>query len=104
MVPDDQLGVNENIAAKNERCQAAVNKLACAAVGEEGSHKSEQNESPESAKKVGHPTSEVVLGLACESSEKDKDTRGEENGVEDDGGLVKGDDDGDSVGLEESET
>lgn len=103
VVPDDQLGVDENVAAKDERRQAAVNEFACAAVGEEGGHESEQNESPESAEKVGHPASEVVLGLACECGEKDKDTRGEENGVEDDGCLVEGDDDGNGVGFEESE-
>lgn len=103
VVPDDQLGVDKNVAAEDERRQSAVDEFARAAVGEESSHESEQNESPKSAEKVGHPASEVVLGLARESGEEDKDTRGEENGVEDDGGLVKGDDDGDSVGFEDSE-
>lgn len=103
MVPDDQLGVDENVATEDERRKSAVNEFACAAVGEECSHESEQNESPESAEKVGHPASEVVLGLARESGKEDKDTRGEENGVQNDGGLVKGDDDGDSVGFEQSE-
>lgn len=103
MVPDDHLGVDENVAAEDERRKTAVDEFACAAVGEEGSHESEQNESPEAAEKVGHPASEVVLGLARESGQEDKDTRGEENGIENDGGLVEGNDDGDGVGFEQSE-
>lgn len=103
MVPDDQLGVYENVAAEDERRKTAVDEFACAAVGEESSHESEQNESPESAEEVGHPASEVVLGLTRESGKEDKDTRGEENGIEDDGGLVEGDHDGNSVRFEESE-
>lgn len=103
MVPDDQLRVDENIPAEDQRCQSAVNKLARAAVGEEGSHESEQNEAPQAAEQIGHPAREVVLGLASEGREEDKDARGEEDSVEDDRGLVEGDDHGNGVGFEDGE-
>lgn len=103
VVPDDQLRVDKNVPTENQCRQPAVNQLAGAAIGEEGSHESKQYESPQPAEQVGHPASEIVLGLASKGGEEDKDARGEEDSVEDDRGLVEGDDDGDGVGFKESE-
>lgn len=99
----DQLGVDEDVAAEDEGGKAAVDELAGAAVGEEGGHKAEQDESPQAAEQVGHPAGEVILGLAGEGGQEDEDAAREEHGVEHDGGLVEGHDDRNGIRLEEGE-
>lgn len=99
----DELCVDEDVGAEDEGGDAAVDELAGGAVGEEGGHEAEEDEAPEGAEEVGHPGGEVVLCLAGEEGEEDEDAGGEDDCVEDDFGLVEGDDDGDGVGLGEGE-
>lgn len=104
VVAQDELGVDEDVPAEDQGGQAAVDQLAGAAVGEEHGHEAEQHQAPEGAEQVGHPAGEVISRLAGEGRQEDKDAGGEEDGVEDDRGVVYGDDDGDGVGFEEGET
>lgn len=99
----NELGVDEDVAGEDQGGEAAVDELAGAAVGEEGGHEAEEDEAPEGAEQVRHPGGEVVFGLAGEEGEEDEDAAGQDHGVEDDLGLVEGDDDGDGVGFEERE-
>lgn len=99
----NQLGVDEDIAAENQSRDTTVDQLGSGAIGEEHHHDAHQDECPESAEEVGHPTGEVIFTLACKSSQEDEDSAGEDDSVEDDVGLVEGDDDGDGVRLEEGE-
>lgn len=95
--------VHEDIAAEYQGGKAAVDELASRAVREEGGHEAEENEAPQPAEEVGHPRGEVVLGLAGKGREENKNPSGQKDGVENDGGLIEGDDDGDGVRLEEGE-
>lgn len=99
----DELGVDEDVGAEEEGGDAAIDELGGGAVGEEHGHEAEEDEGPEGAEEIGRPRGEVVLCLAREGREEDEDSRGEDDGVEDDGSLVEGDDDGDGVGLGEGE-
>jgi hypothetical protein len=98
-----ELRVNQDVAAEDERGNAAVDELARLAGWEEHVHEAEKHQAPERAEEVGHPAGEVVLGLAGKGGQEDEDATGEEDGVEDDGGAVVRDDDGDGVGFEEGE-
>lgn len=104
VLPHDQLGIHEDIPAEDQRSQTSIDQLTRAAVWEEHGHEAEQHEAPQAAKEVGHPAGEVIFCLAGERCEEDEDAAGKQHGVEDDGGLIEGDDDGDGVGLEKSET
>jgi len=97
----DELRVDEDVSAEDEGSQAAVDELAGRAVGEEHGHESEQDEAPQRAEEVGHPRGEVVLGLAGEQGEEDEEAGGQYHGVEHDGRLVEGDDDGNRISLSE---
>lgn len=55
VVANNQLCVDENVAREDEGCKTAVDQLTSAAVGEEGCHEAEQDQTPESAEKVWHP-------------------------------------------------
>lgn len=103
VVAHDHLRVDEDVAAKDESCKATVDELAGGAVRQEHGHESEDDEAPQSSEQVGHPRCKVILGLAGKDCEEDEDACGEDGGVEDDGGLVEGDDDGDGVCFGEGE-
>lgn len=64
VVAHDQLCVDENVAAENQRCDATVDEFDGATAGEEGCHEAEDDQHPERAEKVGDPRCKVVLGLA----------------------------------------
>lgn len=99
----NHLRIDENVGAKDEGRETAVDELAGRAVGEEHGHEAKEDETPQGAKEVGHPRGEVVLCLAGKERQEDKDTAGQDDGVEDYGRLVKGDDDGDGVGFGKGE-
>lgn len=103
VLAQDHLGVDEDVGAKDEGRGAAVEQLAGGAVGEEHGHEAEEEQAPEGAKQVRHPGGKVVFRLAGEEGQGEEDAAGEDDGVEDNGGAVKGDDDGDGVGLGEGE-
>lgn len=99
----NELGVDEDVAAEDQSTEQAPDELGGAAVGEEHGHEPEQDQAPKGAEEVGHPRGKVVLGLAGEGREKDEDAGRQDGGVENDGGLIEGDDDGYGVSLEEGE-
>lgn len=103
VLAENHLGVDEDVGREEQCRDAAVDELAGAAVREEHEHEAEEDEAPEGAKKVGRPRGEVVFGLAGKQGEEDKDAAREDDGVEDDGRVVQGDDDGDGVRLEQGE-
>ena len=99
----DKLRVDEDVRAEDEGGETTVDKLGGGVVGEEHGHEAEHEQAPERAEEVGHPRGEVVLGLAGKGREEDEDGGGQDDSVEDDGGLVEADDDGDGVGFGEGE-
>lgn len=103
MMAHDQLSINQDVCAEDKGSSASVDKLAGGAVGKEGGHESKDDEAPERAEEVRHPRGEVILGLAGERRQEDEDSGSQDNGVEDDGGLIEGDNDGDGVGFGEGE-
>lgn len=103
VLAQDELGVDQDVAAEDERSQAAVDELAEAAGGQKHGHEAEEQQPPQGAEQVGHPAGEVVLGLAGEQGQEDEDAAGQDDGVEHDGGAVEGHDDADGVGLEQRE-
>lgn len=103
VLPHDELRVHQDVRAENQCGEATVDQLSGGAIGKEHGHEAEQEQGPKGAEEIGHPGSEVVLGLAGEGREEDEDAGGENDGVENDGGLVEGYDDGDAVCLEQGE-
>lgn len=103
MMAHDELSINQDVCAEDEGSRASVDELAGGAVGEEGGHEAKDDEAPERAEEVRHPRGEVILGLAGKGRQEDEDAGRQDDGVEDDGGLVEGDDDGDGVGFGEGE-
>lgn len=99
MMTHHELSINEDVAAKNESCDGSIDELSRGAVGEEHGHEAEEDKTPESAEKIRHPGSEIILGLAGKSSKEDENTSSKYNGIEDDFGLVEGYDDGDGVSF-----
>jgi hypothetical protein len=103
VLAQDHLGINQDVAAKDEGGDAAVDELSGGAVGEEHGHKAKEDQGPEAAKQVGHPRGEVVLGLAGEEGEEDENAGGQDNCIKNDADFVKRHNNRDAVGLEEGE-
>ncbi len=103
VVTHDKLGVHQNVCAEYKSSHYAVDQLHFAVVGEEGRHKTEDDEYPETTEEIRHPRGEVVLALTCEHGQSDEDGRGDDERFEHDLGLVEGDDDRDGVSLHRSE-
>lgn len=77
VVSHDQLRVDENIAAEDQRRTCAVDEFHGRVVREERSHESEDDQDPQSAKKIGHPARKVVFALAGEEGEEDENREGD---------------------------
>lgn len=95
-----ELSVDEDISREDEGGNSAVNQLHCAVLREEDSHETEDDEQPKSAEEIWHPVSEVILCLAGEDSQRDKDGKGDNEGLQHDSRVVERDEDADGVGLE----
>lgn len=74
MMAQDQLGIDQDVPAEDQSSQSTVDQLAGAAVGEEHGHKTEQQQAPQGAEQVRHPTGEVIFRLAGEGRQEDEDT------------------------------
>ena len=98
----NKLGIDQDITAEDEGGSTSVDELGGRVVGEESSHESEDDKSPERAEEIRHPRGKVVLGLTSEGSEEDEDSGSQNNGVKNDGSLVERNDDRDGVGFGES--
>lgn len=103
VLAQDELSIYKNVSREDESGEATIDQLAGAAIGQEGGHEAEEEQAPKSAEQVGHPRGEVVLGLAREQGEEHENAAGQDHSVQHDLGLVEGDNDGDGVGLEQSE-
>lgn len=102
-MPHDELGVDQDISAEDECGASTIDQFNGAAVREESGHEPENDEDPQRAKEVGHPTCKVVLGLASEEGQGDEDAEGDDERFNDNARLVEGRDDTDGVCLEQSE-
>ena len=79
IVSHNELSVHKDVSGENQSTKAAIDELGCAGVREKRSDEAEQDQRPQSSKQVRHPRGEIILGLACEECEAHKDTRCEEN-------------------------
>ena len=100
VMADDKLGVHQDVSREDQRSDNAISELHSARLGEECGHEAEDDENPECAKEVGHPACEIVLGLAGEEGEGDKDGEGEYKRLKHDPGLEHAGDNRDAVGFE----
>ena len=103
IVSQNQLRVDQNVAAEDESRDHAVHELDGLASGEERSHEAEDDKHPERAEEIRHPAREVVLRLAGEQRQCDEDAEREDEGLDHDSRLVEGRDDADGVGFEDGE-
>lgn len=69
----NKLRIHQDVARKDQSCNTRVCQLDRAIVGEESGHEAKQDQSPETAKEIGHPASEVILRLACEERKGNED-------------------------------
>ena len=60
IMPHDELCVDQNVAAENQRRDDAVAELEAGGVREEHGHEAEEDEDPEGAEEVGHPSHKSV--------------------------------------------
>ena len=104
IMPHHQLGINKDIRGEDQRRKAPINQLDGAIGREKHSNEAKQDEEPQATEEVGHPVSEVVLGLAGEEGESDEETEGEDEGLDDEPGIVEGGYDADGVSFEEGES
>lgn len=77
-MPHNELGVHQNVAAKDQSCNDAIAELDAAAAWEEGSHEAEKDQDPQRSKQVGHPAGKVIFALAGENGEEDEDAKSED--------------------------
>ena len=103
IMPHHKLRIHKNIAGEYQRSHNAVAQLDLGVVREEGSHEAKQDQHPQAAEEIRHPTREVVLGLAGKQRQSQEDAHGEYEGLEHDLALVEARDDGDGVGLQAGE-
>ena len=97
VVAHNQLRVNKDITGEDQGADNAVSELDFAIIRKEHSHEAEQDENPESSKKIGHPACEIVLCLTGKQTQGHKDAKGEDYRFEHNLVIGKGDDDGDGV-------
>lgn len=103
MLAQDKLGVDEYVGAEDEGGETAIDELSRGVIRKEHGDETKEDKAPEGAEKVGHPRGEVILGLAGECGEEDEYAGCKYHGVEDNGRLVEGDDDGYRVSLGDGE-
>lgn len=104
VVAHDQLSVNQDISAEDQRRNDSVSELNHGVLGEESCHETEDDEHPETTEEVWHPAGEVILALAGKQRESDEDGGGEDESLQDDPALVERGDDTDRVCFQRSET
>lgn len=101
--PHTYLSVDQDVAAEDQGSYDAVAELDARRLREEGRHEAEQDKDPERAEQVGHPRREVVLGLASEERQGDKDAESEDERFDHDPAIVEGGNDADAVCLKTRE-
>ena len=100
IVPHDKLRIHKNVAAEDERRQPAIYHLPLATVREKCADEAKQDQDPQRPKQVWHPIREVILGLAGEQCQGEKDARGQNKREEYNPRIVKGGNDRDRVSLQ----
>lgn len=93
----DQLSVHEDVATEDHRASGTKDQLGGGGVGEECSHETEDDQNPQTAGKVWDPAREIILGLACEKGQGDKDSERDNECFDNDSAFVEGGDDADAV-------
>lgn len=103
VVSHDELCVDQNVTTEDECTNNAVSQLNGAGVREEGCHEAEDDDNPKSSSKIRDPAGKVVLGLAGEKSECDKNTEREDERLKYNLALEKGCDNTDRVRFHRGE-
>ena len=98
-----QLRIHKDICAEDEGSDNTIDELDRLPTREEGRHEAEDDEHPERAEEIRHPAGEIVLCLAREERKREEDAEGEDEGLDNDAGVVEGGDDADAVGFEGGE-
>lgn len=104
VVAHHKLRIDQDVSAENQGSDGAVDQFYGTTVREESRHEAEDDENPEAAEEIRHPRRKVVLGLACEDCQGDKDSRGDDERFQNNLRLVEGHDDRDGVSLKRRET
>lgn len=99
VVPHDQLRIDQHVSGEDKRRHSPVHELHGRVHGKESGHEPEQDQHPEPTEQVGDPAREVVAGLAGEDGQGDKDAERDDEGFDDDAGVVEGGHDADGVGF-----
>jgi len=89
IVPHNELRIHQNVPGEDQRTHDAVAELEAGRVREEGRHEAEKDDDPQGAEEVGLPGCEVVFRLAGEEGEDEEDAEGEDQGFDDDAGVVE---------------
>lgn len=85
----DQLRIDEDVAAKDEGGDTAVDEFGGGVSWEKGGHETEDDDQPQRTEQVWDPAREVVLGLAREQGQGDEYGHGDDERLEDDPAFVE---------------
>lgn len=99
----NQLRIDKNVSAEDQRRKASVNGLRHASHREESSHEAEQDEEPQGPKQIRHPACKVIFGLAGKEGEGDEKAHRDEERLYHDPGVVERSHDADGVAFEDCE-
>ena len=100
IVPHDQLRIDEDISAENQRRNDAIDELDPTAVWEERSHEAEHDQDPQTTEEIWHPRREVILCLASKQRECYEDAQGQDQSFDDNLALIKARNHGDGIGFQ----
>jgi len=89
VVSHDELGIHQNIPAKDKSRHSTIDQLNGAAARKKTGHEPEDNQHPQRAEEIGHPAREVVFGLAGEEGQGDEDAKREDECFDDDSRFVE---------------
>lgn len=103
VVSHHELCIDQYIATEDQGSNGSVNKLHLAIGWEKGGHETKEYDCPETTEEVRHPRCEVILGLACEQRQCNKDAGRQDQRLEDYLCIVEGHDDGDAICFEDRE-
>ena len=98
-----KLCVHQNVPTEDEGSSTTVYQFHGAVVREESRHETKQDQDPQTSKKVWHPGGEIVLGLASEKSQGNKDASRQYKSQEYDFGFIESNDDGDGISFQSGE-
>jgi len=99
----NHLCVVDDVSSEDEGTADGVDELKVGVEGEEGTNKASHEQRAESSEKVGAKAAEIVLALERIQSEASEDTKRDEQGLEDNLGVIECYNDADGECLDGSE-